>query len=77
MKLGLLVVAILGLSGCAYKGDVIRYAAEANDTAVADAEFVLCRGASVGSIRRAYGTPDRTQVWKDLCLDRSDFDVQQ
>lgn len=53
------------LSGCAYVPVVANRAADANDEAVRSAEWVICKGASVGSIRRAYG--DRPAVWADLC----------
>lgn len=69
-----IVIAFIAvLSGCSYKADIIRYASEANDTAVSDAEFVICRGASIGAIRRAYGSSERSVVWRKLCLDESEF----
>lgn len=53
------------LSGCAYVPVAVNRAADANDEAVRSAEWVICKGASVGAIRRAYG--DRPDIWADLC----------
>jgi hypothetical protein len=65
MRLYWSVLATLMLSGCAYVPVAIDRAAAANDEAVTSAEWVICKGASVGSIRRAYG--DRPEVWAELC----------
>lgn len=64
-----LMAAVL-LGGCA---GVVQRAAEAHDTALESAEWTICHGASVGSIRRAYGSPDRAAVWRQLC-DQAGFD---
>jgi len=61
------------LTGCVTLNDGIRMAAETNDKAVKTAEFTICYGATIGSIRRSYGSPDRQQVWKDLCNGKDNF----
>jgi hypothetical protein len=65
MRLFLVGLMVLILSGCVLGPTITEQASDANDEAVRSAEFVLCRGASVGSIRRAFG--DRPEVWAALC----------
>lgn len=68
LLIGLITIALVGLlssAGCAYVPVAVDRAADANDDAVRSAEWVLCKGASVGSIRRAFN--DRPDVWADLC----------
>ena len=69
MKYVLLIVAAFSLSGCVTVGEVIDTGAEANDEAVSAARFVICSGASVGSIRRAFSSPKEVEAWKSLCMD--------
>lgn len=66
----LLCIAVTLLGGCVTE-QAVRRGADANDRAVRSAEFVLCQGASVGAIRRAYG--DRPTVWDALCRSGDDF----
>ncbi len=43
--------------------------ARAYDAGLANAEFFLCRAASVGSVQRRYGRNTETaQAWRVLCL---------
>lgn len=65
MALVVVIVAAFMQAGCAYVPVAVDKASEANDEAVRAAEFTLCRGASVGSIRRAFN--DRPHVWAELC----------
>lgn len=65
MRLFLVGLTALISGGCAYMPMAIDYAADANDSAVRSAEFTICKGASVGAVRRAFG--DRPDVWADLC----------
>jgi hypothetical protein len=54
------------LAGCA--SDVmISRAAGANDSALDGAVFMVCNGASVGSVRRRFGTEEQAQIWRELC----------
>ena len=69
MRLYLSALLTLTLSGCAYVPVAIDRAAAANDEAVTSAEWVICKGASIGSIRRAYG--DRPEVWAQLCKENA------
>jgi hypothetical protein len=65
------------LNGCSTLGpavdQAIAGAAKANDEAIRSAEFTLCSGASVGAVRRAYGSPERAKVWQDLCNSTDQF----
>lgn len=70
LRSAILIAALALLGGCA---SVIQRAAEANDSALESAEWTICNGASVGSIRRAYGSADRAAVWRQLC-DQAGFD---
>lgn len=71
----LLIIAISGLfmSGCATLETFTGKGAEINDGALTGAEFVICQGASIGSIRRHYGTAEGARVWKELCNSIDDF----
>ncbi|MDX1574706.1 MAG: hypothetical protein R3285_00850 [Kiloniellales bacterium] len=43
--------------------------AKAYDEGLANAEFFLCRAASVGSVQRRYGrTAETARAWRTLCL---------
>lgn len=68
-----LIACAFMLTGCAGVENVIERGAQANDSAVKSAEFVICQGASVGSIRRAYGTEDRAALWRELCATGTHF----
>ncbi|MCG8607892.1 hypothetical protein MJD09_23265 [bacterium] len=67
----------LGLLTCACgltpQGDVIRSAvsgkgAAAMDEGLTNAEWFLCQAASVGSVKRRYGSsPERSKAYMDLC----------
>lgn len=48
-------------------------ASEINDEALNTAEFTICHGASVGSIRRHYGSPEKSKIWAELCNSVDDF----
>lgn len=42
--------------------------AKAYDEGLANAEFFICRAASVGSVQRRYGrSADTAQAWRTLC----------
>lgn len=75
MKLYWSALLTLTLSGCAYVPVAIDRAADASDEAVKSAEFIICKGASVGSIRRAYG--DRPEVWAELCRESAAVEIVQ
>ena len=65
MKTIYLSLAILLLAGCSTIGSA---GAGLNDEALATSEFVLCKGVSVGSWLRAYGSSaDKAQAWRTLC----------
>lgn len=77
MRVLTLALALTLLAGCAYKEPIVAMAAKFNDTALSDAEFMICRGASVGAVRRAYGTPERAELWSDLCTEEQGFTPSQ
>lgn len=65
------------LAGCAQfterRDEVVQKAADFNDEALVTSEIIVCRGASVGSIIRRYGTnPEVWEAWKKLCLRPAD-----
>ena len=69
------LVAIAGgvqLTGCAQLG-VIRSSldiqgAQAADRVRDDAEFIMCRGITIGAWVRKYGSnPQQAEAWKILC----------
>jgi len=66
MKLVILVSAI-ALSGCGTLGVVAQKGADANDAALDGAEFTICEGASIGAVRRKYGS--QPEKWESLCAD--------
>lgn len=66
------VVLVLFLSGCsgwnALQGMVASRGAAVSAEARQSAEFVLCKGMSVGEWVRAYGSsPAMAAAWKTLC----------
>lgn len=73
MRLLLVSVAMLFLSGCAVLGRIADYGAAANTEAVETSVFTICNGASIGAIRRQFDTPEKVQTWKTLCADDTDF----
>jgi len=63
---------VLILTGCS----VITKVSKANDTALQGAETILCRGASVGSIMRKYGSdPQKAAAWRTLCISSNEAKI--
>ncbi len=55
------------MTGCTLD-TAIKKGAKANDDALIAAEFVICRGASIGAILRRYGKDKAAmEGWKLLC----------
>ena len=73
MRLLAITIALLTLSGCstqymAARDTAVTAAAHANDRALGAAEFTICRGASVGSVKRKYFTNEsKARAWMELC----------
>jgi len=72
MKIAILAIAMLALAGCAQfdsaKGVAVNEATKVADEARDGAEFMLCRGMTVGAWVRAYGaSADKANAWKTLC----------
>ena len=75
-----IVAAMVLVSGCASmdiaKKAVAIKAAEISDTALSDAVWWTCKGASVGSVQRKYGlTRDRADMYKEFCFGQSDANI--
>ncbi len=72
------LACVLTSCGFTTTGDRVRdaakqYGAQAMDEGLANAEFFICRAASVGSVYRRYGRSKETaEAWKTLCLDNPD-----
>jgi len=73
MKKVLLILAAVSLSGCSTLARIVDYGAAANTEAVEASVFTLCEGASVGSIRREFTTPEAVETWKRLCNSDTEF----
>ena len=68
MKTAAVLAAVLVLAGCASAEPYVDRAAQGYDKSLDAAELWVCRGASVGSVVRAYGRSDATwQAWLELC----------
>ena len=75
MKALLALPFVVLLAGCGLtpEGDAARAAiaekgAQVYDEGLANAEWFLCNAASVGSVRRRYGTSaDRAALYRSLC----------
>jgi hypothetical protein len=65
---------LLGACGFTGTGDAIRAVvkergAQAFDEGLKNAEWYICKGASVGSVQRQYGeTQETADTWRRLCL---------
>lgn len=80
MKLILALIFAALLAGCSSSPTLTVVTEQAaaidartNDDLLDTAEFINCEGASIGSIRRKFGDPERSQVWQDLCNPADDF----
>ena len=69
----LLIAAIGLLLGCSGISTVKTKGAEINDEALENALFFVCKGASVGSIRRRFDTIEEAETWLELCQDNGQF----
>lgn len=71
MKWLLLLLATVGMAGCASLQSIISGGAQINDAAAQVAETTICRGISIGAWVRAYGAdPEKAKAWKTLCEDQ-------
>ena len=71
MKKRINVVLVIGISlaasACSMLDDIAGKGAEANDEAIRVSLFTLCQGASVGSVKRQFNTPEMTELYNKLC----------
>jgi len=81
-----IVAAGLLLQGCGFtaQGDFVRgavenYGAQAYDEGLVNAEFFMCKSASVGSVVRRYGVSiEKWEAWQELCLTRyTELDIPE
>jgi uncharacterized protein YceK len=72
-RLFILAACISLFSGCSSIMRIVNYGAAANTTAVESSIYTLCNAASIGSIRREFDTPEKVEVWKRLCDQKTDF----
>jgi len=73
MKYLLLIPLLILLSSCSMLSGMVDKVSEINDEALNTAEFTICHGATVGSIRRHYGSPEKSKIWAELCNSVDDF----
>jgi hypothetical protein len=73
MKKLIVLLAVLILSGCAVLDPLIGKAAKVNDGALKAAEFSICNGASIGSVKRRFNTPELAKLWRELCEEKQGF----
>lgn len=68
----IILVALL-TTGCSSFDFGLDKAAEINDEALKAAEFTVCHGASIGSIRRRFNTPELAELWQKMCVEQQGF----
>jgi len=69
----LVLIVLLSLTGCSVLDLAIGKAAKVNDEALKAAEFSICNGASVGSVKRRFNTPKLAKLWRELCEEKQGF----
>lgn len=72
-KLLTILVTLIFFTGCETLGLVTDKAAKMNDEALKSAEFTICNGASVGSVRRRFDTPELAELWRKMCQEQQGF----
>jgi len=79
MKRILTVLPLLVLFGCdtVPVKELANRGADLNDDALEAAEFTVCYGASVGSIRRKYGSSELAKIWREFCNQTDSLDIQK
>ncbi len=81
ISIGLAAAAALLLAGCGGAAQQAREViategATAYDEGLVNAEFFVCRAASVGSVQRRYGrSADLAEAWRTLCLGDAEADI--
>ena len=73
MKSLTVIIFTLAITGCSTIESAIGRAAEVNDNALDTAHFTVCNGASIGSIRRKFNTPELAELWRKLCEEKQGF----
>ena len=66
MKMIIALSALL-MTGCANTGVIGEAALTLSKNTLAGAEWTICEGSRVGAVRDSFGSPERAQVWRDLC----------
>ena len=68
-KLLIALTLALTLTGCSLIPDAISAGTKANNKAVDTAKFTLCRGASIGAMRRNFNDTEMYDLWRILNCD--------
>ncbi len=80
MKWFIITVGLLFLSSCAsidtVKKTIAIKGAEISDTALTEAVWWTCKGASIGSVQRRYGqTKDRAMMYREFCFGQDGVNI--
>lgn len=67
------MLTIFFCTGCSTLESALGTLADANDESLKAAEFTVCHGASVGSIRRRFNTPELAELWQKMCTEQQGF----
>jgi len=67
VKVFILLVLLVLLSGCSTLSTVVNKGAEVNDKALIGAETTICQGASVGAVERRYKTDELKESRQVIC----------
>lgn len=67
ISVALAVTVALSLTACSAFDKVIDKGAEANDEAIRVSLTTICQGASVGSVKRQFNTPELVKLYNQLC----------
>lgn len=74
MRAILACAILVSVTACSQRVDTFRETlksggAELADQVLDDAEFIICRGATVGSIMRRYGSDvELARAWRTICV---------
>lgn len=70
-RLNLLAIVVM-LSGCSTLEKLANSGADINDEAIRNSKFMICKGASIGSIMREFNTKEKAEGWVKICLGEND-----
>ena len=73
LKKTLITLLIFLMTGCSALQGIADKGAKVNDEVLKAAEFSICNGASIGSIKRRFNTPELAKLWRELCKENQGF----